>query len=172
MKGLIPLDNVIQRPLSLSPLPPHKVDTSQSWGRIFKAGSSCCLISISSLFLSFTTPSRAMLQLWPHFLCHFLPSAWTLLKLSQVMHLYYIIVQKLASDGLILFFLFWSRVCVKMSARPECTTDNKAWQRPIYSLAMSICVTSYEYDAVLRVSIIFVKQTHKLTWKRVETSIY
>lgn len=55
----------------------------KSWCRIFKVASSCCLISISSLFLLFRPPSRATPQLWPHFLWHFLPPARTLLTPGQ-----------------------------------------------------------------------------------------
>lgn len=55
----------------------------ESWCRSFKVASSCFLISISSLFLSFRPPSRATLQLWPHFLRHFLPPAPTLLTPGQ-----------------------------------------------------------------------------------------
>lgn len=69
--------------LCLFPFAPSMDETSQSWGRIFKALSSGCLISPSSVFLPFRPSFKTMLQFWPHFLNHFLPFTWTLLLLHQ-----------------------------------------------------------------------------------------
>lgn len=94
-------------------------------GRIFKVASSCCLISISSLFLSFRPPSRATPQLWPHILRHFLPPARTLLtprpqkELSFVLHS---CSKTWLSSVDASFFALGS---VNISARPECTRDDK-----------------------------------------------
>lgn len=82
----------------------------------------CCLISISSLFLSFRPPSRAALQLWPHFLGPF--PAFCLnpadSTATQVTHEYCIIVRNSSSAWSIFFFFLWNGVCV---AEFKCQQD-------------------------------------------------
>lgn len=110
-------ENVIQKPFSLSfsPTPSMQATQVKVETGFFKVAYSCCVISISSLFLSFRPPSRATVQLWPHFLCLFRPSAHTPADSTpaQVMHLYCV---SSAQSILLFFFSFLNSGSVKMSA--------------------------------------------------------
>lgn len=122
------------------------------WCRTFKVASSCCLISNSSLFLSFRPPSRATLQLWPHFLWHFLPPADT--KRGE-----HCATQNwLSSVDLFFFFLpFWS----------SNISETRLQHRQTCSLAVSVCGTGCELNLLLNFSYVFVSHVFRLAWKRV-----